>query len=162
MSIFSVIKPAWEVLQAGKELKHAAAWKNVQLVALVLTSLASLATAFGVDLGLTQEQILGTAGTIAAIAAYFVPATSAKVGISTRPSEDEPRVGAVRVRASRPLLEEAPETGALQTGALQARPSGVSAHERLPELAEPVQLPKAGADPEPGGRGSYDDWAGDH
>lgn len=151
MNILSALRPAWEVLQAGKQLKHAAAWKNVQLVALVITSLASLATAFGIDLGLTQEQILGTAGTIAAIAAYFVPATSAKVGFS---------VGA---HGHAPLqdIDDDPPTPQNDGHPRIGPPS-----RRLP-MAEgnnpPVRAPENRANPSTSSvRGTYDDWADGH
>jgi hypothetical protein len=84
MGLFAAVTPALQALQIGKELKNAAGWKNAQTIGLLLSSLLSIAAAFGVDFGITSEHVLGIAGAIAAVAAYLVPATSARVGVGAR------------------------------------------------------------------------------
>ena len=84
MGLFAAITPALQALQVGKELKNARGWKSAQTVGLLLSSLLSFAAALGVDFGITSEQVLGIAGAIAAVAAYLVPATSARVGVGAR------------------------------------------------------------------------------
>ena len=78
--------PALHALKQGQELRHAAAWKNAQVVANFLAAVVTLAAAAGYDLGIRDQDILGIAGGIvAAINIYATIATSAKVGIPLPP-----------------------------------------------------------------------------
>ena len=77
-----------EALQAGKELKDPAVWKNRQTTFNLLVVLLSAAAYFGGLLGgvtIPQDVITGAAEVITIILglvnAYFINATSKKVGV---------------------------------------------------------------------------------
>ena len=83
MNILSVIKPAFIVLKQGQALANPAAWKNVQVLANLLSALIVLLNVFGIHFGLDSDSINLIAGGIAALAnAYLTAATSEKVGVS--------------------------------------------------------------------------------
>ena len=82
MNILSVIKPAFIVLKQGQALANPAAWKNVQVLANLLSALIVLLNVFGIHFGLDSDSINLIAGGIAALAnAYLTTATSEKVGV---------------------------------------------------------------------------------
>lgn len=85
-----IAQQALEVLKKGQELRSAAAWKNVQVIASALAALLVLLRLFGVDLGISDEEIAAIAGGIVAVVnIYFTLATSRKVGI---PANDLPPI----------------------------------------------------------------------
>lgn len=88
--IAKAIKAAFDVFRAGQSVNNPAAWKNAQLVGTLLTALVALASAFGYDLGLSDEEIAGGAIFIAALAnGILVVVTSKKVGLSEKPKLSE-------------------------------------------------------------------------
>ena len=82
MNILAIINPAFVVLKQGRALANPAAWKNVQVIANLLSALIVLLNAFGIHFGLDSDSVNLIAGGIAAIAnAYLTAATSEKVGV---------------------------------------------------------------------------------
>lgn len=82
MNILAIINPAFVVLKQGRALANPAAWKNVQVIANLLSALIVLLNAFGIHFGLDSDSVNLVAGGIAAIAnAYLTAATSEKVGV---------------------------------------------------------------------------------
>lgn len=80
-----------QALQVGHELARPGAWKNVQLVASLLTALLGILWALGYQIQLMPDDVFAIAGAIVAIInAYLVIATSTKVGLpnvaATKPS----------------------------------------------------------------------------
>lgn len=71
-----------QVLQVGHELARPGAWKNVQLVASLLTAILGILWALGYQIQLLPDDVFAIAGAIVAlINAYLVVATSKKVGL---------------------------------------------------------------------------------
>lgn len=86
MNWLKLAAPALHALKQGQELRHAAAWKNAQVVANFIAAIVTLAAAAGYDFGVSDQDILGIAGGIvAAINIYATIATSAKVGVPLPP-----------------------------------------------------------------------------
>lgn len=87
-----------QVLQVGHELARPGAWKNVQLVASLLTALLGILWALGYQIQLLPDDVFAIAGAIVAIInAYLVVATSTKVGLpnvstekTSAPDESKP------------------------------------------------------------------------
>jgi hypothetical protein len=79
----------FEALKAGKELANAATWKNAQMLASALAAVIGFSLLagklFGLNIPITDEQIISFSGGIAAIActlnAVVTAATSKKVGL---------------------------------------------------------------------------------
>ena len=82
MNILAIINPAFVVLKQGRALANPAAWKNVQVIANLLSALIVLLNAFGIHFGLDSDSVNLIAGGVAAIAnAYLTAATSEKAGV---------------------------------------------------------------------------------
>lgn len=97
MNPVAAVRAGLAVLRAGRELKNAAAWKNVQALANFLSLLVALAVALGVNLPVTDDVVYAVAGMIAAAAnIYFTYATSPKVGLlpapEPKPADDLPPI----------------------------------------------------------------------
>jgi len=88
--MFRIIRAAFDVFRAGQSVSNPAAWKNAQLVGTLLTALVALVAAFGFDLGLSDEEIVGGAVFIAALAnGILVIVTSKKVGLPAKKIEPD-------------------------------------------------------------------------
>lgn len=77
---------AIQALRAGKELANAATWKNRQNAVNALVGLlgfaAAVASAFGIQVELSDELLLGLAtGVWAAVNLYLTTATTSKIGL---------------------------------------------------------------------------------
>ncbi|MBE2293582.1 MAG: hypothetical protein IAF00_01485 [Phycisphaerales bacterium] len=93
MHWLKLIAPALQVLRRGQELRHAAAWKNAQVIASALGALVVFLRVAGIDLGISDADLLELAGGIVAlINIYVVVASSAKVGFSPTPHPDLPPI----------------------------------------------------------------------
>jgi len=85
----------WQALKAGNELKDPAKWKNRQNTANALTAVLSVLVVIlrlmGIDLYLTDEQIIliaGAAATILSVAnSILTTATTKKIGVLGRRAE---------------------------------------------------------------------------
>jgi len=89
--MLKMIMAVISTLRIGKELIYSGAWKNAQVVASFLAALVALAAAFGYDLGVSSEEIVGGAVFIAAVAnGLLTVMTSKKVGLSTSKVELPP------------------------------------------------------------------------
>lgn len=77
-----VFQSLLQALRVGHELARPGAWKNVQLVASLLTALLGILWALGYRIQLMPDDVFSIAGAIVAlINAYFVVATSTKIGL---------------------------------------------------------------------------------
>ncbi|CAK0782147.1 hypothetical protein CCP4SC76_810013 [Gammaproteobacteria bacterium] len=86
---FAAIPAAFEVFRAGKEMNHAAAWKNAQLIGNILIAGTTLSRALGVDLHIPDDQLIAFAGGAAAIVnGILTVTTSSKVGLPVSESTE--------------------------------------------------------------------------
>lgn len=91
-----MISELFSALRAGDQLRNSTSWKNVQLttgaVSALLGAVVVVLPYVGVHFEITQEQILGLAGGIAAVLgmfnSYTTAATSKTVGLP--PSNEAP------------------------------------------------------------------------
>ena len=96
MNWLRLIAPALQVLRRGQELRHAAAWKNAQIIASALSAVVVFLRVAGIDLGISDADLLELAGGIVAlINIYVVVASSAKVGFSPKTTPDLPPIDLV-------------------------------------------------------------------
>lgn len=91
-----IVTSVWQAFKKGKELKQAGVLKDIQRVTSVVTAILAATLAllrvFGVDIPLTDDQIVIAAGGIAALLftgdAVVTTISSSKVGIPfTKPAE---------------------------------------------------------------------------
>ena len=81
------IKAALAVLQAGRELKNPARWKEAQTWGSLLVALLSGAEAFGFGFGVSEDVTGAIALTLAALAnSYLTVGTTKKIGF--QPPDD--------------------------------------------------------------------------
>ena len=127
MNPITVIKSAFSVLYAGKELTHPAAWKNTQAIMGLLTAVACLATAAGHPIPISNEALGSLAIGVSGFAsAYLTYATSAKVGLP----ESEPTLP--KPTASKQSTSKKAASGKIQK---ELPPLNPSARSDLPELS---------------------------
>lgn len=88
MALFDTISSITKVLKAGESLKDPATWKNRQLLMNILSAIAITVLKFsGVEIpdADVNSIIYGIVVLITTINAYFIPATSEKVGVGPKP-----------------------------------------------------------------------------
>jgi len=141
----------FSALRIGSELRSAAAWKNVQVVASFLAALAGLAATLGYDLKLSDETITGGAVFIVAIInGLLVVLTSKKVGLPARGENEcavDLPVDADRGFADRDGAEsglDRAEQSHLVPANQPAPRLAVAAHSR-PLVADPARRPHPAA-----------------
>ena len=86
-----------QVFQKGKEVANPGAWKNVQVVAGLLTAVLSVFAAFGYDFGISQSDILLISAGIGGLGSAIITViTSQKVGFrSSAPAAELPPINLV-------------------------------------------------------------------
>ena len=95
--MFALLKQALNALQAGEQLSNSAGWKVkqniVNSVGVILGFVALLLPYVGVNIEISNEDIIAIAGGIAAVGSmfngYFTTATTDKIGMQNT-SNDKP------------------------------------------------------------------------
>lgn len=90
MNLLAVIPAALRALQAGRALNNPAAWKQVQNLINLVTALVAVAAALGYTVPISADGIATVAGGLVALVnVYFTVATTDKIGLQTRKSDDD-------------------------------------------------------------------------